>query len=76
MNKNPDPALHPFQRAREYVRAVNAAKLDRMFAKPFVAALSGHIDGIYCMNRHLTDLKTVVSGSGDGELRIWNLASQ
>ena len=73
---NPDPALHPLQRAREYVRAVNAAKLDRMFAKPLVAALSGHRDGIYCMNRHPTRLTTVASGSADGELRLWDLSDQ
>lgn len=58
------------------MRAVNAAKLDRLFAKPFVAALQGHLDGVYCMNRHTTDLKTLVSGSGDGELRIWNLPTK
>ena len=27
--RNPDPALHPFERAREYTRSLNAAKLDR-----------------------------------------------
>ena len=76
MKKNNDPVLHPFERAREYVRAVNAAKLDRLFAKPFVASLAGHVDGVYCMNKHPTDLKTLVSGSGDGELRVWNLSTQ
>ena len=39
------PELHPFEKAREYKRAVNAVKLDRHFAKPFVGALSGHFDG-------------------------------
>ena len=28
--RNPDPALHPFERAREYTRSLNAAKLDRV----------------------------------------------
>ncbi|KAJ3196780.1 DDB1- and CUL4-associated factor 13, partial [Entophlyctis luteolus] len=30
--RNTDPALHPFEKAREYTRALNAAKLDRLFA--------------------------------------------
>lgn len=76
MKKNTDPTLHPFQEAREYTRAINAAKLDRMFAKPFVGALSGHIDGVYCMNRHPTDLKLLASGSGDGEIRLWDMAAR
>ena len=42
--RNPDPALHPFERAREYTRALNAAKLDKVFAKPFVSAMDGHSD--------------------------------
>ena len=46
--RNLDPALHPFERAREYTRALNATKLDRMFAAPFLAQLGrGHIDGVY-----------------------------
>ena len=48
IHRNLDPALHPFEKAREYTRAVTAAKLDRMFAKPFVAALDGHTDGVFC----------------------------
>jgi WD repeat and SOF domain-containing protein 1 len=48
--RNLDPALHPFDRAREYVRALNAAKLERMFAAPFVGQLGhGHQDGVYCL---------------------------
>ena len=40
--KNPDPAIHPFERAREFTRALNATKLDKVFAKPFARALAGH----------------------------------
>ena len=29
VHKNLDPALHPFERAVEYTRALNAVKLDR-----------------------------------------------
>ena len=33
------PENHPFQQAREYKRALNAAKLERVFAKPFIGSL-------------------------------------
>ncbi|KAJ2072328.1 Protein sof1 [Coemansia sp. RSA 922] len=74
--RNIDPELHPLERAREYKRALNAAKLERMFAKPFLASLSGHIDGVYAMAKNPWDLDSVVTGSGDGELRMWSLSSQ
>ncbi|KAJ3048315.1 DDB1- and CUL4-associated factor 13 [Rhizophlyctis rosea] len=76
VQRNLDPTLHPFERAREYTRALNATKLERLFAKPFVGALSGHIDGVYCMSKHPTNLSTVLSGSADGEVRIWSLTSE
>jgi DDB1- and CUL4-associated factor 13 len=34
--RNLDPALHPFEKAREYTRALQATKLDKVFAKPFL----------------------------------------
>ncbi|KAJ3123109.1 DDB1- and CUL4-associated factor 13 [Physocladia obscura] len=74
--RNVDPALHPFEKAREYTRALNAAKLDRLFAKPFVGALTGHRDGVYCMAKHPTALTRIASGSADGEIRVWSLQSQ
>ncbi|CAG8826737.1 24499_t:CDS:2, partial [Cetraspora pellucida] len=70
------PNLHPFEKAREYTRALNAVKLERLFAKPFVDALSGHVDGVYCMAKYPLKLTTIISGSGDGELRIWNLSER
>jgi DDB1- and CUL4-associated factor 13 len=39
-------ADHPFSRAREYQRALNATKLNKIFAKPFLGTLEGHSDGI------------------------------
>jgi len=36
--RNLEPALHPFDKAREYTRALTATKLDKMFAKPLVGA--------------------------------------
>jgi WD repeat and SOF domain-containing protein 1 len=65
-HRNLDPTLHPFARSREYTRALTAAKLDRMFAKPFVDSLEGHVDGVYCMARDTKRIGVVASGSGDG----------
>lgn len=73
VSRNFDPALHPFERAREYTRALNATKMERMFAKPFVGALDGHTDGVYSMAKHPSMLTTILSGACDGEVKIWNL---
>ncbi|WFC96678.1 Protein sof1 [Malassezia brasiliensis] len=76
VQRNLDPNMHPFEKPREYTRALNAAKLDRLFAKPFVAALEGHIDGIYSLCRNPKRLDIMASGSGDGEIRLWDLNHQ
>lgn len=77
ISRNLDPALHPFARPREYTRAVAASKLERMFSKPFVAALEGHGDGLYTMTKDESGgLSRVGSGSGDGEVRVWDLGDQ
>ncbi|XP_027848856.1 DDB1- and CUL4-associated factor 13 [Aphis gossypii] len=74
--RNYDPNLHPFQSSREYVRALNAVKLERVFAKPFIGNLDGHRDGIFCMAKHPKSLSTIASGSYDGEVRLWNLTKK
>jgi len=74
--RNYDPALHPFQDSREYIRALNATKLNRVFAKPFIASLDGHRDGVSCMSKHRKQLNAIFSGSYDGELKQWNLTTQ
>lgn len=58
--------MHPFARARERTRALNAAKMERMFAKPFVASLEGHVDAVETMARKPDTLDIVASGSWDG----------
>ena len=68
MPRNYDPSLHPFEASREYVRAVNATKLERVFAKPFLGSLDGHRDGVNCLCKHPTSLSQVLSGSYDGEV--------
>eukprot|EP00111_Clytia_hemisphaerica_P005655 TCONS_00016425-protein len=71
--RNLDPDLHPFEAAREYTKAMNAVKLERVFAKPFLKSLDGHTDGVFCLRRSLTSLSTIASGSCDGEIKLWNL---
>uniref|UniRef100_A0A8C7ZZS5 DDB1- and CUL4-associated factor 13 n=1 Tax=Oryzias sinensis TaxID=183150 RepID=A0A8C7ZZS5_9TELE len=74
--RNYDPTLHPFEVAREYTRALNATKLERVFAKPFLASLDGHRDGVNCLAKHTTSLSTLLSGSCDGEVKVWNLSKR
>jgi WD repeat and SOF domain-containing protein 1 len=58
--------MHPFARARERIRAVNAVKMERMFAKPFVASLEGHVDAVEVLVRQPNSLSMIASGSWDG----------
>lgn len=72
--RNPtDTNLHPFQKAREYKRALNAAKLEKVFAKPFLAALNTHSDGVYHLAKNRYNLRDMISASADGEIIFWNL---
>ena len=62
---------------REYTRALNATKLERMFAAPFVAQLGrGHVDGVYTLAKDPKALDRFASGSGDGVLKVWDLPSR
>ncbi|XP_043208786.1 DDB1- and CUL4-associated factor 13-like [Amphibalanus amphitrite] len=74
MPRNYDPDLHPFAAPREYTRAMNAAKLGRMLAKPFVGSLDGHRDSVTCLSKHPSRLSQLYTGAADGEVRIWDLA--
>jgi len=71
--RNPDPSLHPLERSREYQRALVAVKMEKMFAKPFVKALDGHLDSVKCMAVPRIQGAPLISGACDGELRVWNL---
>lgn len=75
--RNLNPALHPFERAREYTKALNATKLERMFAQPFVGQLGdGHRDGIYSIAKNFDTVNQVASGSGDGVIKYWDMISR
>lgn len=60
----------------EYVRALNATKLDRVFAKPFIGNLDGHREGITCFAKDPSSLSSLTSGAYDGEIREWDLPTQ
>ena len=72
-----NPALHPFERAREYTRALQATKLERMFAQPFIGQLGdGHRDGVYVLAKNFHSTNQFASGSGDGVIKYWNLTTR
>lgn len=73
VHRNPDSTLHPLQQAREYKRALNAAKLEKIFSKPFVSALSDHTDSVFCLSRSDKDLSLLLSGSANGEVKLFDL---
>ncbi len=76
VRKNPDPLLHPFERAKEYTRAVRAAKMDRMFAKPFLGSMDDHSDAVHCAATSPASLAALVTGAADGEVIVWDLPTQ
>ncbi|KAL2112597.1 hypothetical protein VUR80DRAFT_7022 [Thermomyces stellatus] len=75
--RNLNPEVHPFERAREYTRALNAVKLERMFAKPFVGQLGGgHVEGVYSMAVDGQSLHRAASASADGVVKVWDLSGR
>ena len=74
--RNTNPKLHPFQKAREYVRALNAVKLDKVFSKPFLFSLNQPTDCIKVMAKNHKSLGEFASGGFDGQLIIWDLPSR
>lgn len=69
-------ANDPFRHQVEYTRALNAAKLERVFAKPFIASLAGHNDAVHILKKHPKRLSTILSGARDGQLKIWHLTGK
>lgn len=75
-SRNLNPLMHPFARARERTRALNAAKMDRIFAKPFIDSLEGHIDAVEVIARQPDSLTTIASGSWEGGIILHNLSTR
>ena len=56
---------------------MNATKLERVFAAPFIAQLGrGHEDGVYTFAKDPNSLERFASGSGDGVVKVWDLSDQ
>lgn len=71
-NRNLAPNMHPFERQREYTRALTQTKLARLFAAPFVANIvcpSG-IQSLFSQPNRL------VVGCDDGSVSLVNLVSK
>lgn len=77
VQRNYDPDLHPLEAPREYARALNSVKLERIFAKPFIGNLDGHRDGVSCLAKHPHTLSFLASGAYDGEVLsvLWTASS-
>ncbi|GJJ14787.1 hypothetical protein Clacol_009055 [Clathrus columnatus] len=75
-SRNLDPRMHPFAKARERNRALVAVKMERLFAKPFIASLEGHVDSVNVMTKKHGSLNIVASGSGDGEIIVHDIAQR
>jgi WD40 repeat protein len=71
--RNYNATSDPFRHQLEYTRALNSAKLERMFSKPFIAALDGHNEGVHLLKKHPKRLPVIISGARDGELKVWHL---
>ncbi|KAF9510899.1 hypothetical protein BS47DRAFT_1395568 [Hydnum rufescens UP504] len=67
------PLVHPFAKARERVRTLNAVKIEQMFTRPFLASLEGHVDGVNAVVRKPHSLAVVATASADGEIIIHDL---
>ncbi|XP_318219.3 DDB1- and CUL4-associated factor 13 [Anopheles gambiae] len=74
--RNYDREVHPFQSTREYVRALNATKLERVFAKPFVGNLDGHCDGVAVISKNFAKISLIASGAYDGDVKLWYVADK
>lgn len=73
IHRNFEKTAHPMQAAREYARALNAVKLEKIFAKPFVRGLSGHSEPVTKIAAHPERLSWLASSSMDGIVKLWDL---
>eukprot|EP01053_Blabericola_migrator_P004442 Blabericola_migrator_1__4441@NODE_237_length_10988_cov_176_358575_g201_i0_p2_GENE_NODE_237_length_10988_cov_176_358575_g201_i0NODE_237_length_10988_cov_176_358575_g201_i0_p2_ORF_typecomplete_len511_score108_25WD40/PF00400_32/0_0017WD40/PF00400_32/0_00019WD40/PF00400_32/0_25WD40/PF00400_32/6_8e03WD40/PF00400_32/0_00052WD40/PF00400_32/3e05ANAPC4_WD40/PF12894_7/2_6e05ANAPC4_WD40/PF12894_7/0_00068ANAPC4_WD40/PF12894_7/0_006ANAPC4_WD40/PF12894_7/0_00017Sof1/PF04158_14/4_3e18Sof1/PF04158_14/8_1e03eIF2 len=64
----------PLAQAIQHQRALNAVKIDKIFAKPFIHQFGGHIDSVKALARCNQAIFDFFSGSCDGEIRFWSAA--
>jgi WD repeat and SOF domain-containing protein 1 len=75
-NRNYEAGPPPMAKQLEYARALRAAKMDRMFAKPFVAAMGGHQDTVQSIACDSTNLASLATGGADGQLIHWDVMAR
>ena len=71
---NLNPKIHPFDRAREYVRALNTTKLDRVFARPYLHSYDLHIDTVNSITTIPNDINNIISVDASGNIIGYNIA--
>jgi len=71
VHRNYDPDYHPLQLAKEYKQALNAVKLERTFAKPFVGDLP-HAESLSVVATHPQDVSALFSATLDGRVHLWD----
>lgn len=74
---NRGPGLHAPTRPLELQRAVTAAKVGHILARPLLAALApGHADGVYALAKSRAETALMATAAADGEIRVWHLPSK
>ncbi|KAK4469015.1 hypothetical protein MN116_000158, partial [Schistosoma mekongi] len=74
--RNQKVTEHPFFSEREYVRAMNAAKLGRMMAKPFLGALEGTHERVTTISLNTETLGVIAVRTTDGKIQSWDIAKR
>jgi len=71
VHRNYDPDYHPLQLAKEYKQALNATKLERVFAKPFVCDLP-HREALAVLAKLPHDVSGLLTATLDGMVHLWD----
>ena len=74
VNRVYNQIAHPLQQAREFQRAVVSSKISKMFAKPFLEALTGHSDCVSFLAKTFSNPERILSASYNGEVMLWDIA--
>jgi len=73
IQRNYSQAVDRLAHLKEHQLALNAVKLDRIHAKPFVKSLEGHCEGVRVICKSRKKVHQVYSGDDNGEIIAWNL---
>lgn len=75
MPRNFENSVGSLEQARELKREINSVKLEKIFAKPFLAALE-HAECITAMGVNKEFPNTLLTGSADGVIRLWDIPTR